>query len=386
MKTIIEFNWNTNYKFIIIHIIFILIKNYYSSSSKLNTKTNKNSIIMFELITECSLIISIIPFFIEKYRKKNLIKDKKIKYINKIKKIYKNNNSKILILIIISSLIKFNFTIFNFEVFNEYFYNINKYSNYYSNSIMILSLISFIFIKNKIFKKNFYLHHLISMALIILTLIPIVIISLSIEDVNKYLGIKFLLYVYFYFYMFFLIFLGYMIYKILTEKYFISIYLINFFEGLFYIFYTFIFYNYKIKNDNESNYGDPFEFDIINLFITCILQNIINIAIKLIIYYFDEIFVVISFLIIFSIYGFSNIIFKDDESKINKIISLLLLNIFLIFNLLIFIEVIIIKVFNLEKKTKKYLDKEQEIEKNIIIDMANNSMNSNNNESILDPF
>ena len=229
---------------------------------------------MFELITECSLIFSLIPFLIEKYRKRNLIKifESNFKYIIKYNKL-KNNNLKILILIIISSLIKFNFTIFCFEVFNEYFYNISKYSGYYRNSIMIFSLILFIFIKIKLLKKFFYLHHFISMALIILTLISNAIISLSIENVNKYLGFKFLLYIYFYFYIYFLIFLGYMIYKILTEKYFISIYLINFFEGLFYIFYTFILYNYKIKNDNETNYGDPFYFDIINLFITCILQN-----------------------------------------------------------------------------------------------------------------
>ena len=94
---------------------------------------------------------------------------------------------------------------------------------------------------------------------------------------------------------------------------------------------------------------------------------------------------VISFLIIFSIYGVFNIIFYDNVKFIINI-SLLLLNIFLIFNLLIFIEVIIIKIFNLEKKTKKYLDKEQEREKNIIIDMTNNSMNSYDNDSILDPF
>ena len=314
-----------------------------------------------------------------------MIKDKKIKYINKINKKHKNNILKILILIIISSLIKFNFTIYYFEVFNEYFYNISKINSYYSNSIMILSLISFIFIKNKILKKNFYLHHLISMALIILTLIPIGIISLSIEDVNKYLGIKFLLYVYFYFYMFFLIFLGYMIYKILTEKYFISIYLINFFEGLFYIFYTFIFYNYKIKNDNVSNYGDPFEFDMTNLFITCILQNIVNIAIKLIIYYFDEIFVVISILISGSLNTILDmLLIKFTNFK--RELSLLLLNIFLIFNLLIFIEVIIIKIFNLEKKTKKYLDKEQEREKNTIFNMDKSINSIKNDKSFLDTF
>ena len=123
-----------------------------------------------------------------------------------------------------------------------------------------------------------------------------------------------------------------------------------------------------------------------NLFITCILQNIVNIVIKLIIYYFDEIFMAFSFLIIFSINGVLNMLFFDDESKFNKNISLLLLNTFLIFNLLIFIEVIIIKIFNLEKKTKKYLEKEQEREKNMMINMTNNSMNSYNNESILDPF
>ena len=361
MKTIIEFNWNTNYKFIFFHNIILIFKIFYSNSSKFNIKKNKNSTIMFELITECSLMFSIIPFLIEKYKKRNLKKKNRIKSI-KIKQKHKNNNLKILILIIISSLIKFNFTIFCFEVFNVYFSNIIKYSDYYKNSIMILSLILFIILKNKILKKNFYLHHLISMALIILTLILIAIISLSIEEVNKYLGIKFFLFVYFFFYIYFLIFLGYIIYKILTEKYFISIYIINFFEGLFYIFYTFIFYNYKIKNDNESNYRNLFEFDVINLFITCILQNLLNIMIKLIIYYFDEIFVTISILMNGSLKIILDMLL-DNIQHYKWNISLLLLYIFLIFNLLIFIEVIIVKIFNLEKKTKKYLDKEQEREK-----------------------
>jgi len=338
---------------------------------------------MFELITECSLIFSIIPYLIEKYKKRNKIKNIRIKSINKITKKNKKYSFKILILIIISSLIKFNFTIFCFEVFNVYFSNIIKYSDYYKNSIMILSLISFIILKNKILKKNFYLHHLISMALIILTLILIAIISLSIEEVNKYLGIKFFLFVYFFFYIYFLIFLGYIIYKILTEKYFISIYLINFFEGLFYIFYTFIFYNYKIKNDNESNYGDPFEFDMTNLFITCILQNIVNIVIKLIIYYFDEIFVTFSILINCSLNIILDMLLIFTYYKWN--ISLLLLYIFLIFNLLIFIEVIIIKKFNLEKKTKKYLEKEQEKEKNKFNNMENKNFNFDD-EIKLDPF
>ena len=70
MKTIIEFNQDNNYKFIIIYIIFIVIRNLYSFTSKFNKKRNKNTIIMFELITECSLIFSFIPFLIEKYRKK----------------------------------------------------------------------------------------------------------------------------------------------------------------------------------------------------------------------------------------------------------------------------------------------------------------------------
>ena len=384
MKKIIEFNWDINYKFILFHLFFVIIKNFYSASNKLNKKTNKNSIIMFELIIECSLMFSIIPFLIEKYRKRNSIKNSRIKPINKIKKIHKNNSLKILILIIISSLIKFNYIIFNVEVFNEYFYNINNNIGNFISSIMVLSLISFIFIKITIFKINFYLHHLISMALIILTLIPITIISLSTENINKYLGIKFLLFVYFYFHMIFLSLLGFMIYKILAEKYFISIYLINFIEGLFLIFYTFILYNYKIKNNNKSNYGEPFEFDKINLFITCILQNLVNIMIKLVIYYFDEIFISISILMSLLIYTVIGLI--STKFKQFRDISLFLLNAFLIFNLLIFIEAIIIKIFNLEKKTKKYLDKEQEREKNIIIDMTNKYMNNYVKESILDPF
>ena len=66
MKTIIEFNWNTNYKFIFFHNFILIFKIFYSNSSKFNIKKNKNSTIMFELITECSLIFSLIPFLIEK--------------------------------------------------------------------------------------------------------------------------------------------------------------------------------------------------------------------------------------------------------------------------------------------------------------------------------
>ena len=374
MKTIIEFTWNNNYKFIIIHIVFLVIRNLYSFTSKLNTKRNKNTIIMFELITECSLIFSFIPFLIEKYRKKNSKKIYKINFKNKLKEIkYKNNIIKILILIIISSIIKFNYTIITFEVFIEYFYEINKNSYYYSNSIMMLSIISFIFIRIKILKNNFYLHHLISMLLIIITLIPIAIISFSIKNIKKDLGLKFLLYVYFHFYKYFLVFIGYMIYKILTEKYFISIYLINCLEGLFYIFYTFILYNFKIKNDDINIYGDPLDFDYLNLFISCIFQIIINTMIKLIIYHFEEIYVSIPVFTIYTFLTILNIILGKNENNLKIEISLYLLNIFLFLNILIFIEVIIIKKFNLEKKTKKYLDKEQEKEKNSIINLEMNN-------------
>ena len=75
MKKIIEFNWDINYKFILFHLFFVIIKNFYSASNKLNIKTNKNSIMMFELIIECSLMFSIIPFLIEKYTKRNSIKN-----------------------------------------------------------------------------------------------------------------------------------------------------------------------------------------------------------------------------------------------------------------------------------------------------------------------
>ena len=118
-----------------------------------------------------------------------------------------------------------------------------------------------------------------------------------------------------------------MIYKILTEKYFISINLINCLEGLFYIFYTFILYNYKIKNDDKNVYGDPLYFDYLNLFISCIFQFIVNVMIKLIIYHFEEIFGTISFLIIFSIYSVSNMIIKHN-SNLKIEISLFLLNFF----------------------------------------------------------
>jgi hypothetical protein len=146
-----------------------------------------------------------------------------------------------------------------------------------------------------------------------------------------------------------------LIYKILTEKYYLSIYSLNAIEGFFITIYTIIFYFLIFKNKDE----DPFDFNNYRLIISSIMQILINLLIKFIVYTYDEMYATVPyFLQIFidTIKNIIKIIFKiEKESNLNLNLLLIAPNLYLIFFLLVFIEIIIIKVCNMEKKTKKYL-------------------------------
>ena len=142
-----------------------------------------------------------------------------------------------------------------------------------------------------------------------------------------------------------------LIYKILTEKYYLSIYSLNAIEGFFIIFYTIIFYFLFLKKEE----GDPFDFNNYRLIISSIMQIIINLLIKFIVYTYDEMYATIPYFLQIFIDTIKNIFKEEEKSKLKLNLLLILPNLYLIFFLLVFIEIIIIKVCNMEKKTKKYL-------------------------------
>ena len=143
-----------------------------------------------------------------------------------------------------------------------------------------------------------------------------------------------------------------MIYKILTEKYYVNIYLINAIEGMYVIIFTIIFYFIELKKQEDN----PFDFNKYHLILSCIMQIIINSLIKFIVYTYDEMHAPIPYFLQIFIDTIKSIIDKNDDEKNFKYnLMLIIPNLYLIFFLLVFIEIIIIKVCKMEKKTKKYL-------------------------------
>ena len=86
------------------------------------------------------------------------------------------------------------------------------------------------------------------------------------------------------------------------------------------------------------------------------MQIIINTLIKLIVYTYDEMHAPIPYFLQIFIDTIKSIIYKNEDEKNFKYnLMLIIPNLYLIFFLLVFIEIIIIKVCKMEKKTKKYL-------------------------------
>ena len=88
------------------------------------------------------------------------------------------------------------------------------------------------------------------------------------------------------------------------------------------------------------------------------MQIVINLMIKLIVYFYDEMNATIPYFLQVFVDTLKNIIikiYKKEYSDIPLYLLLILSNLYLIFFLLVYIEIIILKVFGLEMKTKKYL-------------------------------
>ena len=369
MRKFIEFSWEKKYLLMISQAFLMSFRmdvNFFGI--KENEKTLESSI-LFDLITECCLTFSIFIYIIEKYKLKNLKTKKKklkidlnlsqIKLDLKIKKydIYilpkssLHNIYLILFLISITSLFKIFFSIFNYYLCLKYFEDYNKFLNTYFSTFLIVNTLILSLIKAKISKKKFYLHNIVSIINILIITIFIVIIYNEIYFDGIEMNSKYILSSFFCWLAIFLFFMDLLIYKILTEKYYLSIYSLNAIEGFFITIYTIIFYFLFLKKEK----GDPFDFNIYRLIVSSIMQILINLLIKFIVYTYDEMYATIPYFLQIFIDTIKNIFKEEEKSKLKLNLLLILPNLYLIFFLLVFIEIIIIKVCNMEKKTKKYL-------------------------------
>ena len=382
---IFEFYWSKKLIWVFLQFFdsIILSKN----NEYRNKEVGPYSILINELITESSLILSITFYFIQKinmnYQKEknnvvNHIIKKNQNFSNKeIKKhqIFfffpkteeKSTQIRIFLIIIFTSLCKVCYALFHYyfssEKFIDNFVSQIKLSNC---AFLIFSIIAIIIFSKFLIDRKIYKHHIFAISSISIISIFLLFINYRIVNMKNKIKLNNLIILCFFnIILNILVGIMYVFYKYLMEIHFVSLHVINFYEGcLISIYLLFIYIYLKITKD--------FSFKINNsglyLIISCILQNIINFTVKYIIYIFNEKYAIIpSYLdIIKEIISNFNVN-KEEKNEIESIFlyyclcfSELIIYLILIFFILIFIEVIIIKLFNLEKKTLKYLKNEEE--------------------------
>ena len=391
MGNFIEFNWEKKYLLLITQA-FLMSFRMEVNFSKNNIKNENNDAAysMFDLITESSLSFCIFFYVIEKYRVKNLKKNTTNIDINlsnfgvnkKIKKNFiiilsKSSLNKIFIifsLTLITGIFRFGFSFFNYYVCLKEYKHYDEFLDTFFSFFLMINTLILSLIKIKISNKKFYLHHIIAIINILSITIIIVLIYYKIHFSNNEIHLKLSQFIYSSFFCWlslFITILEFLIYKILTEKYYVNIYLINAIEGMYVIIFTIIFYFIELKKQEDN----PFDFNKYHLILSCIMQIIINSLIKFIVYTYDEMHATIPFFLQIFIDTIKSIIIDKKNFKYN--LMLIIPNLYLIFFLLVFIEIIIIKVCKMEKKTKKYLHIFEMDEKFYIPDETQNSMSIN---------
>ena len=385
---IIEFSFKNKSKFIYIiaQTIFgmVLVKLNFSKNLK-----NEGAIVLFNLITECTLTFSFILYYIEKKRSKRN-DNKKMKNLeilsinlNKLKLIHKKkdfyfcpNQSKwkFIFMCIFTSFAKFFYSFF-FYFFTNYLCKQNM-KDLMLNIHMIPGIFFMYYLSKNLLKRNYYKHHILMIIIIPLISIPLSFLNLimyKVEIKNEFLRVY--NYLFYSSLLFFCTMLMYVCYKYIIENYFVSIYLLNCYEGIILTIYTILFYYLYIKKE----YGDKPIKEIKNNFnylvCACICNLIINLLIKYIIYIFDEMYEIIPNYgeIIFKIISFrneKNLI--DNNFLYNFLFSLqIIFYILILFCICVLFEIIILHVYNLHTHTKKYLNiLQNEENKEIILELT----------------
>ena len=382
---ILEFSFKNKGKFffLIAQTIFgiVLVKLNFSQNIK-----NEGATILFNLITECTLSFSFIFYYIEKKRSKNYKKNKnlsnRLKKINAFENLKKKefyfcpNKSKwkFIFMCIFTSSVKFYYAFF-FFFFTNYLCKQNM-KDLMLNIHMIPGIFFMYYLSKNLLKRNYYKHHILMIIIIPLISIPLSFLNLimyKVEIKNEFLRVY--NYLFYSSLLFFCTMLMYVCYKYIVENYFVSIYLLNCYEGIILTIYTILFYYLYIKKE----YGDKPIKEIKNNFnylvCACICNLIINLLIKYIIYIFDEMYEIIPN------YGeiiFKIIIFRNEKNLIdnnflyNFLFSLqIIFYILILFCICVLFEIIILHVYNLHTHTKKYLNiLQNEENKEIMIELT----------------
>ena len=347
---------------------------------------NEGAIVLFNLITECTLTFSFIFYYIQKKRTKFYKEDwnlsmrlrKSIGHENINRKEFffcpNKSKKKFIFMCIFTSSVKF-FYAFFFFFFTNYLCKQNM-KDLMLNIHMIPGIFFMYYLSKNLLKRNYYKHHILMIIIIPLISIPLSFLNFIMYKVEiKNEVIKIYNYLFYSSLLFFFTMLMYVCYKYIMENYFVSIYLLNCYEGIILTIYTILFYYLYLKKE----YGDKPMEEIKNNFLfeifACICNLIINLLIKYIIYIFDEMYEIIPnygeiIIKIISFWNKKNLINNNFLYKI--LFSLqILLYILILFCICVLFEIIILHVYDLHTHTKKYLNiLQNEEKKEIIIELT----------------
>ncbi len=344
-----------------LHPIFCYIK--YKFENKIFEDLNKLYILKVLLILisiHFSLIFQLISEIISKIRRKrkqlkiSISMEKKQKIYNE----YSIFNYKVILLILFKTILLYSIFVIKFQNNNNNFY-LGRFYIMFSLAIWSYFIIGI----------NMYNHQILS--LLIISLGTIFFLGINIFINNEELNI-FLIYLFLFYCLFCL---NAVIKKFIVEKYYISPFLLLFLEGMFGLVIdltlAFIFYHYNFFSINDFFLILKIE-NIFPLCIYIISLGITQMFIMITIYYFNPTMVgVCDYLSVF----FEDILFKFQWYQIIGYILI-------ISGCFIYNEIIILHFCNLEKDTKKYLEKRgdnfdnNDIVKEIFIESENNLNNN----------
>ena len=361
--------------------IFCMICNYFIE--KINNDEGLKNKECFLAIIECTTFIGGgLLYFISSLREKTEeTRDNAREYAERrtsIRLIYNDSNIKptkqiittFILLFVMASSVSF-FDIVEVYSFDRHIFEARFYL------ILFIAILSHIILKIKI-----YNHQLLSLSIaligFILLFLP-TIFDISKDDINM----NILTFVSSIFFALFVVLIKY-----LTHKYFISPYLCLLFVGIVSTLITFIyFFIYSlITYNNLSFIVNSFDFSNLKIgkwvylyiFIIVVSGSILQTFSFLVIYYFSPTLFMVTDIMTPFLLWIINIISDDEETIFNKTVNSVGYFIVLIASL-IFNEIIICNFCDLNKYTKKYLEKRQKEEITLLKQTENSQYNENDN-------
>ena len=373
-----------------IHLIFVFY--FFIELSKRLIKEQQNKLFSKNAFRNLQMFLShttsILFYFVQnKNMGKEMIKNNKFPSKNILYKEEKQNlkhiRKKYLLLIFLTSILH----LISYYPLKEY--DIINFDCINIDNITGLFVIILFLVEKKILKTKFCSHHILSIILLSLLNIFIIFIDNQNSSSSNILKILYTLVIYS-IYHYLTLALVYNIFYYINNKYFISLYYIFGIQGLISFILTIFFILLFKDNSIIEIYNNTTFNEYIWPFLVFICMSIENILQILILYFFKPSFICIIYVIVPLINLTSDILklifSKEDEFKYKGSIFFLIIYQFIIlFSVLVYIEILVLTFYGLDKGVKNKIIIRSENEKKDLNSFEINSSNTSNN-SILNSF